>query len=382
MFFFIEVAGAAWAATFGQRPFSYTPPTGYVALNTYNLPASTAPIPNGAKYMAATLYTGNATSSVVNNSVNGVSFQPDFVWIKSRGTANQHNLIDSVRGTSVRLRSDGTNADEATPGTFTLNSNGFTTTTSNVSFNASGDPLVGWQWKAGTTSASNTNGSITSTVSVGATQGFSVVTYTGDGTNPGATIGHGLGVAPSFIITKSRSGSGEWPSYHAVVGVTNTIYLNATYASSTYINRFSAVSASTFTTGSNGSELNTNGVTYVAYCFAAVAGYSAFGSYTGNGSTDGPFVYTGFRPRFVMIKRTDSSPYNWVIGDTSRNTYNIATAQLSANLSDAENTSYMAIDFVSNGFKLRTTDGAYNASGGTYVYACFAENPFKNALAR
>jgi hypothetical protein len=371
---------------FGQRPFAYTPPTGFVALNAYNL--STPTIANGATVMAATTYTGTGAVQSISDGANtttNVTFQPDLVWIKSRSAATNNNLFDSLRTATNYLISNSTAANATNANTLTaFNTGGFAlgSDASSIGVNISTNTYVAWQWLAGAgSSSSNTNGSITSTVSVNATAGFSVVTFTGNGTNPGATIGHGLGVTPSMIITKSRSTTGEWPSYHSALSITNTLYLNATYASSTYLNRFSAVSSTTFTTGSNGSELNTNGTTYVAYCWSAVAGYSAFGSYTGNGSADGPFVYTGFRPRWIMIKRTDASGSDWRILDTSRNTYNVESAELYPSLANAE-TTYASLDGLSNGFKIRNSDAAYNASSGTYIYAAFAENPFKYALAR
>ena len=374
-------------ANFGQRPFTYTPPTGFVALNTYNLPAST--ITNGAKYMDVSLWTGTSATQTITNG----GFYPDFLWIKSRSAATDHTNFDSVRGTNKVINTDLTAAEytpTANTGLSSFNSNGFTLYATDVSgagsTNFSPRTYVGWQWNPGSgSSSSNANGSITSTVSAGATQGFSVVTYTGNGVSS-ATVGHGLGVTPSMLIIKTRTGGVEnWCVWHQSLGASNYfLRLNATDAVNTSLNnRLTGQSSTTFTLGNpSNTETNGSGYTYVAYCFSAVKGFSAFGSYTGNGSADGPFVYLGFRPRWVMIKRTDSSPYNWVIGDTSRNTYNVANAQLSANLSDAENTSYMLIDFVSNGFKLRTTDGAYNASGGTYIYAVFAEVPFKVANAR
>ena len=364
---------------FGQRPFTYTPPTGFVALNTQNL--STPTIANGAAYMAATLWTGNGTSQTINNSVNGISFAPDLVWAKNRTSAYSNVLIDTIRGATKYIVSNATAAEATNAQVYSaFTSTGFSVG-NDLTLNANATSVVGWQWKAGGTAASNTNGTITSTVSVGATQGFSVVTWTGNGTNPGATIGHGLGVSPAMIITKSRSGTGEWPSYHVSIGVTNTLYLNATYASSTYVNRFSAVSSTTFTTGSSGSELNTNGVTYVAYCFAAVAGFSKFGSYTGNGSADGPFVYLGFRPRFVMTKLSSGAGAGWWIYDTARDPYNATKDLLQANLANAS-VSSLPFDILSNGFKIRTADVGANTNGATYIYACFAENPFKYSLAR
>ena len=264
-----------------------------------------------------------------------------------------------------------------------INSNGFTVFTNGtyLASNESGGTYVGWQWKAGGTAVSNTAGTITSSVSANTTAGFSVVTYTGTGAN--ATVGHGLGVAPSLVICKDRSAAQGWITYHISSGATNYLVLNATTAataSSTAWNN-TAPTSSVFSVGVNS---GTGGLTdpYVAYCWAPVAGYSAFGSYTGNGSADGPFIYTGFRPRWLMIKRTDSTQ-NWIIVDTSRDTYNVANKRLFANLSDAEDTgipNYM--DMVSNGFKCRDSNVSYNASGGTYIYAAFAENPLKYANAR
>jgi hypothetical protein len=367
--------GSGYCYNHGQQPFSYTPPTGFVALNTYNLPAST--ITNGAAYMAATTYTGTGASLTVANTVGSASFQPDWVWVKSRSAATDHALYDSVRGVQKQIESNTTTAETTeTTGLTAFGSTGFTTGAL-AQMNTSAATYVAWQWKAGTTSASNTNGSITSTVSVGATQGFSVVTYTGTGT--AATIGHGLGVAPSMYLVKSRSLAGEnWIVYHTSLGNAQQLNLNTTaaQAASTNFNSTSPTS-SVFSIGS-GTAVNSNTNTYVAYCFAAVKGFSAFGSYTGNGSADGPFIYTGFRPRWVMTKRTDSTG-SWLIVDSSRNTYNVVNGYLVPNTSDAEGSATWG-DFLSNGFKLRGT--THNGSGESYVYACFAENPFKNSLAR
>jgi len=381
IFYMLEVAGCVWAANFGQRAFTNTPPTGFISLNAYNLPDST--ITNGAAYMAATLYTGNGSTQSVSNAVNGISFQPDYIWIKRRNTASNHQLYDSIRGVQKALYSDLTSQElTQTGGVTAFNSSGFTVG-SDAGVNASGDTQVAWNWKAGGTSSSNTNGTITSTVSAGATQGFSVVTFTGNGT-AGATRGHGLGVTPAMIILKSRSAVGNWPTYHQNANATpqnGGLYLNATdaFASAAGFWNNTAPTSTVFSTG-GGADTNANGTTYVAYCFSAVAGYSAFGSYTGNGSADGPFLFLGFRPRFILIKRTDSTA-NWRILDTSRDTSNVESLELYPSLSNAEGT-FAALDGLSNGFKIRNTDASYNASGGTYIYACFAENPFKNALAR
>ncbi len=370
-----------YSLNFGQRPFSY-PLAGFNPLCTYNLP--TPLIPNGAAYMAATTYTGNGTTSTITNTVNGVSFQPDLVWIKGRSAVSNHGLSDSLRqsgGLGYVLYSDLTNA-ESLGGAYAyvpFNSNGFTTT-SNSSANTNAATYVAWQWKASNAAAVvNTAGNIPSQVSVNTTAGFSIVTYTGNGTNPGTTIGHGLNATPKLIIAKSR-GVAEWPSYHGSLSITNTIYLNANYASTTYLNRFSAVSPTTFTTGSNGGELNTSAVNYVAYCWAEVPGFSKFGSYTGAATL--PFIYLGFRPRYILIKRTDATG-DWQILDSSRSQYNAADARLWADLALAEvsNTGGNT-DFLSNGFKIRNTNSDDNTAGGTYVYAAFAENPFNYSLAR
>jgi hypothetical protein len=244
--------------------------------------------------------------------------------------------------------------------------------------NANAVTYVGWQWKAGTTSASNTNGSITSTVSAGATQGFSVVTFTAQ-TSGTATVGHGLGVAPSMIIVKIRASASNWYVYHVSLGNVNTAFFNLTNAPQALPNHWNSTTP-TSSVFSLGTDFATSG-TMLAYCFAPVAGYSAFGSYTGNGSTDGPFVYLGFRPRWILLKKTSAAGNNWFIWDTSRDTYNVVQNYLWSNSSSAEGAD-VAIDVLSNGFKVRAVSGNYNDSGGTYIYGAFAENPFKNSLAR
>ena len=343
---------------------------------------TTYAIPDGRTVMAATTYTGTGASLAVSNAVNSVSFQPDFVWIKDRSNARNNSLLNSITGTSNILFSDLTNAEQTgTPYLTSFNSNGFTAGPTYANVNGSGETYVGWQWKAGGTAVSNTSGSITSSVSANTTAGFSVVTYTGTGSS-GATVGHGLGAVPSMIIVKVRSTTNNWSVYHSSLGNAQTVYLNLTQAASsgsTTSWNSTTPTSSVFTIGPDGA-VNASGATFVAYCFAAVAGYSAFGSYTGNGSADGPFVYTGFRPRFVLIKRTDTTGA-WCVYDTSRNTYNTADLELNPNSSAAEN-SGNAFDILSNGFKCRDAFGAHNASGGTYVYACFAENPLKYANAR
>jgi hypothetical protein len=339
--------------------------------------------------MDATLWTGDGGAS---KSITGVGFQPDLVWTKARSAAYDALITDAVRGSGKSLTPSSTGAEvtnNANGYLSSFNSDGFTVSqgaSSALSINGSGVTYVGWQWKAGGSTSSNTNGSITSTVSVNATAGFSIATYTGTGAN--ATVGHGLGVAPKMVIVKKRAGAttGDWAVWHTGLG-TNVIYLNSTGASGADSTWFQGVvpSSTTFSVGT-ASITNQSTATFVAYCFSAVAGYSAFGSYTGNGSSDGPFVYCGFRPRWILYKNSTSATVgNWVIHDTSRSTYNAAQAELSPDVADAEPASSNAqLDILSNGFKLRGVSGntSWNQSGVTYIYAAFAENPFKNALAR
>ena len=367
---------AAGNYNFGQRPFTNTP-TGTL-LNTYNLPTST--IVKGNTVMDATLYTGTGASLSVTNAA---SFKPDLVWLKSRSAATDNKLTDSVRGVTQALASNSTNAETTdVQGLTAFNTNGFTVGT-NTDYNNLAGSYVGWQWQAGQgSSSSNTNGTITSTVSVNASAGFSVVTYTGTGAN--ATVGHGLGVAPQLIIVKPRSATittDAWNVYHVSTGNTNFLVLNATDASAAASNRWNNTSptSSVFSIGTVPSSV---AVGYVAYCWTPIAGFSAFGSYTGNGSSDGTFVYTGFRPKFVLFKRTDTTG-DWVIEDTTRSAFNQMDARLFPYLADAEDSNGNGnIDYLSNGFKLRNSAASMNASGGTYIYMAFAENPFKNSLAR
>jgi hypothetical protein len=370
----VHTSASSIALNCGQRPFAYTPPSGFVALNTYNLPTST--IVKGNTVMDATTYTG--TNGSPTTQVISSNFQPDFLWFKKRSAAYDHALIDTNRGINKQLYSNLTNAEGTDSDVLTaIGASSFTVGNSNYSNYGT---LVAWTWKAnGGTTSSNTQGSITSTVQANTTAGFSIVTYTGTGAN--ATVGHGLGVAPRMIICKNRASATDWAVYHASVGNTGALRLNLTAATETdsrYWNNTTPTST-VFSIGSS-STVNGSSNTQVAYCWAEIAGFSRFGSYVGNGSADGPFVYLGFRPSFVMIKRTDTTS-NWNIYDDARNTYNVVGQRLIPNTSDAEAT-VNTFDFLSNGLKLRTSDADRNASGGTYIYAAFAENPFKNALAR
>jgi hypothetical protein len=379
---------------FGQQGFTYTPPTGFVALNTYNLPTST--ILAGNKVMDATLWTGTGTTT--RSITNAAGFKPDLVWLKRRDAAISHVLANSVVGGGANkgLSSNTTDSeasfnDDATNGYISsFDATGFSTYGTGAYTNGSGSSLVAWQWQAGQgSSSSNTNGSITSTVSVNASAGFSVVTYTG--VAAARTVGHGLGVAPQLIIGRSRTDSGfNWAVWHislqTLYGNNAWIRLNTTAAYDTTYDVFDPQNntSSVFGIGAE-ATMNASASNFVAYCWTPIAGYSAFGSYTGNGSADGAFVYTGFRPRWIMIKRTDTTGNNWVILDTARDTYNASGLYLYPNLSASEDdyrVSTGPLDILSNGFKARSALGNINASSATYIYAAFAENPFKNSLAR
>jgi len=367
---------------FGQRPFAYTPPSGFVALNTFNLPSST--IQNGAAYMAATLATGNNSTQVITNTVGSASFQPDFVWMKIRSTSENHIAYDSVRGVQNYIVPNLTLAEgTSSQGLTSFNSNGFTL--GNINPNYTGSPtFVAWQWKANGAGVTNTAGSITSTVSANTTSGFSVVTYTGTGTN-GATVGHGLNVTPGLYIVKRRNSTGNWvvvPGNSTLFGGSFYLQLNTFSAVIANSDVFTSYPGSTVFYLSTNADVNASGGTYVAYCFAPIAGFSAIGSYTGNGSSDGPFIYTGFRPRWLMIKNSTTAGTVWLLLDTSRAPSNVVANALFAEDSAAEGSGSTWADVLSNGFKIRNTSSSSNTSSNTYVYAAFAENPFKNALAR
>jgi len=370
-----ETTGITSNVNFGQRPFTYTPPTGYKALNTYNLPDPT--IADGEDYFNAVTYTGDGAS---NHAVTGIGFQPDFVWLKNRNSAQNYSSYDVIRGATKILYSNLTNAESTDLNSLkSFDSDGFTVGSTSA-VNSGGDPFISWNWKANGSGVSNTDGSITSTVSANTSSGFSVVTYTGTGAN--ATVGHGLGTGLGMLIVKGRSVVDAWAVWHDYAGSNGQfLKLNGTDALITQANVFNSTdpTSSVFSLGTNG-QVNGSGQTYVAYAFAPIEGYSAFGSYTGNGSADGPFVYTGFRPAWLMLKRTDVAN-GWPVIDTKRDTYNVMGNYLYPNTSGAEATYYYA-DFTSNGFKLKATDAGVNASGGTYIYAAFAENPFKYSLAR
>jgi hypothetical protein len=366
--------GAQADINFGQRPFSYTPPSGFVALNTFNLPDST--IKKGNTVMDATLYTGNGAARSITNAG---SFSPDLVWMKRRNSVSNNYLQDTVRGELNSLFSDQTLAEATQANTLTsFNSNGFSLGT-DAGINNNGDTYVAWQWDAGSSTVTNTSGSISSQVRANTTAGFSIVTYSGNSSS-GATVGHGLGVKPAMTILKSRVGTESWNVWHKTFAAeTYFMGFNTNALQTTFTNRCQAFSSSLITLGNN-SEVNSTGYNYVAYCWAEISGYSKFGSYVGNGGSPGPFVYLGFRPKFIMVKSTATNR-NWCMFDTSRSSFNTASARLFANTSGAESVNEQVL-FLSNGFQMTTNTFDGNANGETYIFMAFAEVPTKFANAR
>ena len=329
-------------------------------------------------YFNTKIFTGNNSA---NNSITGVGFQPDWIWFKNRNAANDHALVDSVRGRKA-LSSNNNSAEltlNADKDFQSFDSDGFTVDVVEQlnSFNKSGDSIVTWNWKAGGSASSNSNGDLTSTVSVNQTAGFSICQWTSSDTGLVKTVGHGLGVKPDWILWKSTSRTVNWINFHVSTGKDkNAGWLDQTSAASNQNYWGNTEPTSTvFSTEGATEDSGTN----IAYCFAAKQGYSKFGSYTGNGNADGPFIYTGFKPAWVMIKRTDSAEH-WQMSDNKRNTFNVVDKGLFASGSFAESSSSSYyIDYLSNGFKLRNTATWFNASGGSYIFMAFAESPFVNS---
>ena len=386
----VYASGTSVSFNFGQRPFAYTAPSGFKALCTQNLPE---PAIGGSsetlasKFFSPVLWTGDGTNP---RNITGVGFQPDWVWIKGRGNQG-HYLQDAVRGvTSTDSRSLSTHSTAAETNYYASNgmmnafiSDGFTTAggSTNDNANGSGTNFVAWNWRAGNNAGSaNRLGTIASIVSANPRSGFSIATYTGTGAN--ATVGHGLGVAPAMYIVKRRDSSTNWRCYHKSLPSTYYINFNDTGGSAPGADVWnSAPTSAVFGLGTN--DMNTAAGTYVAYCFAEVAGYSKFGSYTGNGSTDGPFVHLGFRPAMMIIKLSTPGVDDWVIMDVARSPYNAVNLWLNVEDTSAEATlSPPQFDFNSNGMKLRGTSSSVNTSAATYIYMAFASNPFKYSLAR
>jgi hypothetical protein len=376
-------ASRSFVVNFGQRPWAYAPPAGYKALCTTNLSEPTIKQPN--KHFDATLYTGTGSNTTITNAG---SMEPGLVWIKSRSTAAWHILQDSLRGSGIIQFSNRSDyADQNKKGTqeVQFNSNGFNLIGPSPGvndINESGATFVAWQWKSASSNTTNTTGSITTQVRANPTAGFSTFTFSGSASN--GTIGHGLGAVPSMFIIKRRtnySTTYDWYTYHKSIGNTKFLRLNTSGGPTTFNLWQNTDPTSSVIYLTNDDGTNQSGQDYLGYAWAEIPGYSAFGRYTGNGSSNGPFAHTGFRPKFIMIKRTGTE--SWELFDTSRSSFNQAVALLEADSASAENTSSTsAIDILSNGFKQRNTRAATNSTGVDYIYAAFAEMPFKYARAR
>ncbi len=368
----LPASGAA-VFNFGQRPFAYTPPTGFKALCQANLPDPA--ILNPELHFDVRTRTGTAATY----SVTDLLFQPDLAWIKSRGRAVDHALYDSVRGVQKQLESNQTGAETTeTTGLTAFNSNGYTGgTLDQINGTTATNSFVDWFWKAGGAAVTNNAGSISSQVSANADAGFSIVTYTGTGAN--ATVGHGLSGAPELIIHKNRNVAYDWPVWHKALLGTEYLMLNTTAAKATDTTLWNS-STPTTTTFPLGTDAKANYNQQVALCFHSVPGFSKIGSYTGNGSADGPYVECGFKPKYVMVKRTDSTG-SWQVFDSIRAGYNVDNDQLVANTSAAEVTTDL-LDLTANGFKPRSTSTEVNASSGTYIFLAVADVPAKYSLAR
>ena len=324
-----------------------------------------AQINKSSEYFNTVLYTGNASTQ----SITGVGFQPDWVWIKNRSITADHKEFDAVRGVTNALITNSTAAEFSQSGLDSFDSDGFTVG-SHVGCNGNGNSIVAWNWLGANGTASNTDGSITSTVSANTTSGFSIVSYTGTGSS--MSVGHGLSQKPDIVIFKNRDAVVNWGVYTDLIdGSYDFLYLNETNAkgdSGSY-----SASANTFSFSASSTVANTSGEKVIGYCFHSVKGFSKMGTYTGNGSTDGPFIYTGFKPAWVMWKKYNNIE-DWEVADNKRLGYNPSNYKLVPNSSSAESTS-IRLDFLSNGFKIRQTDQTWNASGGNYIYMAFAENP-------
>ncbi len=323
-------------------------------------------------YFNTKLYTGNGST----NAITGVGFQPDMCWWKMRSGTEEHALGDAVRGAGYIVKPNSTDGEAQSASYFaSFDSDGFTLG-SDTKTNGNGSTYASWNWKANGQGSSNTDGSINTTyTSANTTSGFSICQYTGTGAN--ATVGHGLGVTPKMIIVKRTNTTGDWTIYHKSLGATKYIFLQSTDASGTQTSIWNDTEPTTtvFTVGTS-STVNQAGSTYVAYCFAEKKGFSKFGSYTGNGNADGAFIYTGFKPAFVMAKyASGGGTGSWHMYDNKRKGYNTENDYVQANTTSSENSDTDQVDLLSNGFKWRANGSETNTNGGTMIYMAFAEAP-------
>jgi hypothetical protein len=374
-------ASVAVSCNFGQRPFAYAAPSGFKALCTHNLPTPAVVQSNTA--FNAVAYTGNGSTQ----SITGFAFSPDFIWFKARNNTYSHALVDVVRGGTKVMFSDGNYQEvTSTGGVTAFNSTGFDITadpsTAN-SFNANGTNIVAWAWDAGTATVTNNSGSIASQVRANPAAGFSIVTFTAASGTNNFSVGHGLDSTPSMVIVKSRSnGIAPWYVYHSSLAANNYLRLNTSNATASDTDQWGAGMTSTVI-GLRAGYSTVASTETVAYCFAEIPGFSAFGRYTGNASTDGPFVFTGFRPAFLLLKNASTADYDWLIYDSVRDTYNVTDLNLRVNRVDIESSQAANyLDLLSNGFKIRGDSVGSINPAQTIIYAAFAEQPFKYARAR
>ena len=369
-------------ANFGQQSFTYTPPAGYKTLCTKNLPKTVPSIVRPKKHFDTLLYTGNNSTQ----KITGLEFKPDFIWFKSRTSTSWNAWFDSVRGRAKGLASNETNTEYTSSASNDLVSfdiSGFTLGSNQNwgSVNGSSNSIVAWCWKAGGAAVSNSDGSITSSVSVNTEAGFSIISWTGNGT-AGATIGHGLDAAPQVAMVKRREASEDW---HVNLGVIfgsgkdgHYLQLNETGGEGTQNGPFNSTNpSSTVITLGSDAATNDDGGGMICYAWTEIPGFSKFGKYSGNGNSKGPFIYLGFRPAWLLVRRLDSGDH-WILRDSARNTFNDTYSNLLPNSNAAEagsSGSVQSIDFLSNGFKLRGSDSGVSSSSGTYLYMAFAEQP-------
>jgi len=377
-FFWCRCKSDTIKANFGQLGFAGTPTSGFTAPNVTNLPDPAITDPK--RYFGTLLYTGNGTTGQTVTGLettSGTSWTPDWVWIKPRSAAYNSKLFDSVRTLGFSLESSTANAEANLSAEFIAFADGGFQVDDNGSnnINQSGITHVAWCWEAGGGGSSNSDGSVTSSVSNNSTANFSIVKYTGTGSG-NSTVGHGLGTTPTFIILKHLDRGQNWRVFHTAEGVGETGFLNTTDAFAADPDRISAVSSTTFTAKSNMNE----SAEYIAYCFADVEGYSKFGGYTGNGSTNGTYVHLGFKPAFLFFK-VGSTSDAWQIYDNKRRTFNAYGESIAPNSNAVEGSFSERVDLLSTGFKTRSTNTAINGSGENYVYAAFAHSPFKTATA-
>ena len=352
--------------TFSSDDWVHTPPTDFVELSASTLDASAV---NPQEHFKPLTYTGNGASS---RALTGVGFTPELAWIKERNGNTHHYLYDQIRGVTKSINSNQTIAEVTDTKFGSFDSDGFTLGTTVTDVNTNTQNYVAWLWNMAESTSANTDGTISSTVSTGIDQGMSIVSYTGTGAN--ATVGHGLGIAPSMIIVKNRDSVRDWDVFHKDVGNTKILFLNLTNAETTSTSwNNTSPTASVFSLGAI-NAVNESGSAHIAYCFTDIEGFSKASSYTGNGSVDGPFIFLGFRPAYILIKVTGFAD-NWMVVDNARDTENPVTANIKPNSSAAE-LQNESVDLLSNGFKLRAISGETNSNGANYIYMAFAHNPF------